>query len=212
MKDIKLYSITRKLLYQGQHNNIKEAVEFCINKQINLNRINLHGTNLKNANFDGWQVRGARLTRANLRGANITEAQLYQCDFSNANLNNACFCYSDLSHCQFYHAFFKRTDFSEASVDYSCFDWPAPAELNLSGCYSAKHIQLGRGYNDEQLPAFLLTNHLAPPLLPPDNTDHSKVVPNNISHNNMVSRPNTKFDRLIPQEHKCYKHYNNVII
>ncbi|HRK97391.1 MAG TPA: pentapeptide repeat-containing protein [Alphaproteobacteria bacterium] len=127
-------------LYTGEHHTTAQAIEHCITHNITLDGLNICGTDLSHANFDGWSVKGAIFRHCNLQGANMSEIYMKNCDFSDTNLEDACFCYSDLMTCIFTNAHFASTDFSEAKLDGSQFSDPPPKNLNLSNCYSTKNL------------------------------------------------------------------------
>ena len=65
-----------KVLYSGEHADIKEAVEAAVKAGANLCGANLRGANLCDADLCGANLRGANLCDADLRGANLCDADL----------------------------------------------------------------------------------------------------------------------------------------
>jgi uncharacterized protein YjbI with pentapeptide repeats len=75
MKMFRIKSMSRQLLYEGEHETLREAVEAAaaVDK---LEGANLRHANLVGANLEGANLRYAKLTAANLAGANLEGADL----------------------------------------------------------------------------------------------------------------------------------------
>jgi hypothetical protein len=72
------------VLYAGEHDSLRQAVE-----DANLVGANLVGANLVGANLEGANLEGANLDEANLEGANLVGASLVGANLEGANLNRA---------------------------------------------------------------------------------------------------------------------------
>jgi len=64
------YDSTR-VLYEGEHETVRDAVEAAVKARANLAGANLYGTNLAGANLAGASLGGACLAEANLDRAKI---------------------------------------------------------------------------------------------------------------------------------------------
>ena len=82
---------TEAVIYQGEHDSLKAAVEYCAMNGIDLVRANLEGANLWGADMVRANLEGANLWGANLWGANLWGANLWGADMVRANLEGAIF-------------------------------------------------------------------------------------------------------------------------
>ena len=73
-----------KILFSGNFDSVKEAIEKAISSDANL-----RGADLINANLSGANLSGANLINANLRGANLSGANLINANLSYADLSGA---------------------------------------------------------------------------------------------------------------------------
>ncbi|NCT40386.1 MAG: pentapeptide repeat-containing protein [Alphaproteobacteria bacterium] len=122
MKNYKLISKdTEKTLFSGFFQDFKTCLEEAVSRRIPLNKINLSGKNLSNANLDDGIFGEADFTNTNLTGANISESYCKGANFENASLFNTCLAYSNLTGCNFKHASFGATDMSAAIIDRAQF-------------------------------------------------------------------------------------------
>ena len=86
-----------KVLWEGEAESLKEAIEVAVKQKArlsgaylcgaNLSRADLYGADLSGANLYGAILSGADLYRANLSQANLSEANLSGAYLSEANLN-----------------------------------------------------------------------------------------------------------------------------
>ncbi|MDY0028712.1 MAG: pentapeptide repeat-containing protein [Pseudobdellovibrionaceae bacterium] len=120
------------ILYQAPHSSVREAIEYCIEKEIPLDGLALDEINLVAANLDGWAISSASFKNCNLRHANLSEATLTDCDFSGADLTDACLCYSDLIRCKFLDTNLELTDLSQAVVIAPTFSAKTIETANLA--------------------------------------------------------------------------------
>jgi uncharacterized protein YjbI with pentapeptide repeats len=92
---IQIYNrFTGAVIFEGEFASIKLAVEFAVDKKIDLSSANLGDANLRDANLCGANLRDANLGGANLggaylRGANLGGANLCGADLCGANLRDA---------------------------------------------------------------------------------------------------------------------------
>ena len=111
-----------KVLYSGEHADIKEAVEAAVKAGANL-----AGANLRDAN-----LRGANLRGANLGGADLSDADLIGADLGGANLGGA-----DLYGAKVKHLIARAT----RSDGYEFFAWDTDAGLIIrAGCQTKKGV------------------------------------------------------------------------
>jgi uncharacterized protein YjbI with pentapeptide repeats len=80
---------TDSLLFEGEYESTKHALEQANLDGANLDGANLYGANLYGANLDGANLYGANLTRANLTRANLDGANLTRANLDGANLYGA---------------------------------------------------------------------------------------------------------------------------
>ena len=81
-----------KVLYSGEHADIKEAVEAAVKAGADLRGANLGGANLRDADLRGANLIGADLCGADLRGADLRDANLRGADLCGADLRGADLC------------------------------------------------------------------------------------------------------------------------
>jgi hypothetical protein len=106
---IQIKKINGELIHEGDYNELKNAVEFCVLNGIslqgaylqgaylrgadlqraNLQEADLQRANLREVNLRGANLRGANLREANLRGANLQEVNLRGANLRGANLREA---------------------------------------------------------------------------------------------------------------------------
>ena len=86
-----------EVLYSGEHNSVREALEAAIKNGADLSRADLSGANLSGACLSGADFSGADLSRADFSGAYLPGADLSRADLSRANLFGACLSEADLS-------------------------------------------------------------------------------------------------------------------
>ncbi len=106
----------RSLIYEGIHQNFKDALLDAVQIKIDLSGIDLTGMDLQNINLDGIDLSNANFANSNLNGANISEANLEECNFQGADLFDTCFCYSRIRTCDFSDCRFGSTDFAQADI------------------------------------------------------------------------------------------------
>ena len=78
-----------KVLWEGQAESLKEAIEVAVKQRADLSGANLSGANLYRADLFGANLCGANLSRADLYGADLYRANLSQANLSEANLSGA---------------------------------------------------------------------------------------------------------------------------
>jgi|GEM_PF-6454141 len=140
MSNVQLLTTNHKLLYEGQHTSIKQAVEFAYSQNIPLHGIDLKGKNLQGINLDGITLHSGNFSEANLQGANLSEATFKSCDFSSSNLRDSCFCYSNMLHCNFRLSDFSEGDLSMASIENSEFEGFSSLAFNLHKAFKRQAL------------------------------------------------------------------------
>ena len=85
---------THKVLFSGEYESTRAAVQAAVRDGANLDGANLYmanldGANLYMANLNGANLNGANLNGANLNGANLNGANLNGANLNGANLNGA---------------------------------------------------------------------------------------------------------------------------
>ena len=76
-----------KVLWEGQAESLKEAIEIAAKQKENLSRADLSRVYLSGANLSGADLSGADLSRANFSEANLFRAYLSGADLPGANLS-----------------------------------------------------------------------------------------------------------------------------
>jgi len=78
-----------KVLWEGEAESLKEAIEVAVKQKARLSGANLCGANFSGADLFGANLCGANLSRADLYGADLYRANLYRANLSEANLSGA---------------------------------------------------------------------------------------------------------------------------
>jgi hypothetical protein len=86
-----------KILFCGEYESLKHALEQAAREKTDLSGANLYRADLSGANLSGAYLYRADLYRADLSRANLSEANLYRADLSRANLSEANLYRADLS-------------------------------------------------------------------------------------------------------------------
>ena len=86
MKQI-IKTIYDKIIYQGEHDTLKNAVEYCVKNRISLNHASLdyaslNGASLDHASLDHASLNHASLNQASLNGAKYSILNLLKINFS----------------------------------------------------------------------------------------------------------------------------------
>ncbi len=110
-----------KILYCGEHESLKEAVEAAVKSGddlsgADLSEANLSGADLYRANLSEANLIGAYLSWANLSEANLCRANLSRDNHSEANLARANLSGADLSMANLSMANLSRADLSGADL------------------------------------------------------------------------------------------------
>jgi len=144
----------RKTLFEGEFDNLKEAIVAAIADHVDLNNVYLykadlsgmnlsyislkdaymHKVNLKDASLKMTDLSYANLSCSDLTGANLQEAVLVKTNLKMSNLNRA-----DLSNANLNGAFLYGADLDGAILDGVDF-----AGANIHNVY----LQNSRGYRD----------------------------------------------------------------
>ena len=80
---------TGETLYEGDHPDVRSAVEAAVMSGADLRGADLRGANLRGANLRGADLYGADLEEANLEGADLRGADLEGANLKQANLRQA---------------------------------------------------------------------------------------------------------------------------
>ena len=140
MRTIKLVTKDGKTLYEGQHRNISEAIEFAVTRGTKLDYIDLSGQLLPHINLDGIVLYHADFSGADLTGANMSEADFIDCDFSSADLTQACCCYSNFFGCNFRGAQFSGTDIAMACLTSCQFEGVSAFNLCFESAFKLARL------------------------------------------------------------------------
>ena len=122
MRKFKLVTTDNKILYEGFHRNLNQAIEYAVHHNVSLNGIDLTDSDLQHINLDGIRLSHACFKGANLSGANMSEAEFSDCDFSGSDLSNACMCYSNFINCNLRCYSFCGADISMSSLSFCYFE------------------------------------------------------------------------------------------
>lgn len=140
MRKITLLTTTTRLIYEGEHSSLTEAIESALQKGIPLDEIDLRHADLRHINLDGVCLRGALFHGADLTGANMSEARFIDCDFSASRMVDACLCYTDIINCNFKYAQFAATDISMATLDFCTFEGWDCFHIDFASAKSLKNL------------------------------------------------------------------------
>ena len=102
---------TKKVIYFGEFDSIRDCVVSAVNSRANLYVANLSGANLSGADLSGADLSGADLSGADLSRANLSGANLSGANLSGANLSGA-----DLSGANLSRANLSRANLSVANL------------------------------------------------------------------------------------------------
>jgi uncharacterized protein YjbI with pentapeptide repeats len=136
MPQLTLRSRRRDLIYSGNHETVREAVEQAALKGICLDGIDLSLQDLRGITLDGITLDNALFHGADLSGANLSEASLIGADFTQALLFDTCLAGSDLSCSRFEDTRFGATDISGAVLDDCVFEGPDTFTLDFRSAKS----------------------------------------------------------------------------
>lgn len=89
----------------------------CDFQGVDLEKADLRGVNLSNANLNGADLAQANLSNANLSGANLTSADLKAANLTRANLRNANFTSADLEDAILTNADVNGANFTGADLE-----------------------------------------------------------------------------------------------
>jgi len=122
-----------KILYCGEHESLKEAVEAAVKSGDDLSGADLYRANLSEANLIGAYLSWANLSEANLCRANLSEANLCRANLSEANLSRDNLSEANLSRANLSGADLYRADLSRADLSGADLYRANLYEANLSG-------------------------------------------------------------------------------
>jgi hypothetical protein len=112
---------TGGIVYVGDHQDTKTAVEYCVK-----NKIILTGADLTEANLYGANLYGANLTRVNLTRVNLTEANLTEANLTEANLTRV-----NLTEANLYGANLTRANLTRANLTRAKYSILSTVRINL---------------------------------------------------------------------------------
>ncbi len=118
---IEIKNISGAIIYSGEFESVRHAIEQAVVDKANLYGANLYGANLRKANLYGANLYGANLRKANLYGANLyganlREANLYGADLYGADLYGADLREADLRGANLYGANLRKANLSGADL------------------------------------------------------------------------------------------------
>ena len=105
-----------KVLWEGEAELLKEAIEVAVKQRADLSGANLCGASLYGANLSKAYLPGANLPGADLSEADLSGANLYRANLSEANLSEANFCGANLCGANFCGAYLSKATFSRADL------------------------------------------------------------------------------------------------
>ena len=108
--------LTGSVLFSGEYENIREALEAGVKSRANLSRANLYSANLSGGNLSGANLSRAYLSSADMSGANLSGADLFGADMSDANLSGADMSGANLSGANLSRAYLSSADLSRADM------------------------------------------------------------------------------------------------
>jgi len=77
------------IIYSGEHDSLKKAVEFCVENKISLRGANLRHADLSNTDFSYADFSDADLRHADLSNADLRNTDLRNTDLRSTNLSYA---------------------------------------------------------------------------------------------------------------------------
>jgi hypothetical protein len=177
---IEIKNISGAIIYSGEFESIRHAIEQAVVDKAdlhgaNLYEANLHGANLcranlREANLYGANLYGANLREANLHGANLREADLRgadlrEADLRGANLHGADLCRANLRganlrEADLYGADLRRTNLYGATLDSKyCYLSISPVGSENGQLWTFRDedgvLKLNRGCFSGTLPEFV---------------------------------------------------------
>lgn len=130
MKNTTIFNTSKsKILYQGDHASMTEAVEKAIRMGISLSGANLSGQNLSHANLDGANLSHAWLNDCDLTGTNLSEADLTGAYIQNSDLTLATLCEARLNATNFSNTSFAATLITHTQISGAYFTCPSTFTL-----------------------------------------------------------------------------------
>jgi len=126
-----LKSISGKVLFESQEDNIKDAIQEAAKLSVNLDGVNLRKCNLNNIQLNGVRMKGACLWGACLNNAAIIDCDLEAADLRLANLSNGSLENSILSGADFRGAKLNKLNLKNTDISYCYFSDPTFFDLNL---------------------------------------------------------------------------------
>jgi uncharacterized protein YjbI with pentapeptide repeats len=102
---------TDAVLFEGEYESTRHAVEAAVKRGADL-----YGANLSGADLSGANLYGANLRSADLRDANLRRADLYGADLSGADLRRADLSDADLRSANLSDANLRSADLSDANL------------------------------------------------------------------------------------------------
>ncbi len=130
---IQIKKIKGELIHEGDYNALKNAVEFCVAHQIDLQGADLHYANLQDADLQGAHLHYANLQGADLQGARMHYANLQDADLQGADLQGARMHYADLQGAHLHYANLHYADLQGAHLHYADLQGAHLHYANLQG-------------------------------------------------------------------------------
>lgn len=127
-----LKSVSGKILFEGRFSNVRKGLEMAVIDKCDLTGINLRQANLSGAHIDGANMPRACLWGANLGGADLSEANLEAADLRTANLLDTCLAEAYCHGADFSGAYFSRTIFRDTDLSNTRFSCPSFFTTELS--------------------------------------------------------------------------------
>ena len=135
MPHFEIKTIDGDVLWDGEAENVKAAVEKAVKVRAYLRGADLSGAYLRGADLSGADLSGADLRRADLSGADLSGAYLRRADLSGADLRGAYLSGADLSGADLSGADLRRADLSGADLRGADLSGADLSGAYLSGAY-----------------------------------------------------------------------------
>jgi len=133
-------SISGDTIVKTKHRTIRQTLEWCTDKGIDLSGADLRKARLSFAALDGLMAQRACFWGADFTGADIGFADLSHSDMRCANLKDVCLAESDLSQADLQGAYFCSTMMEQTRLENIILSCPSFWDCDLQGVAAFKNI------------------------------------------------------------------------
>lgn len=126
-------SVSGRSIVDTQHKTMRQTLEWCADKGLDLSGADLRQARLSFAALDGLIAQGACFWGADFTGADIGFADFSHADMRCVNLKDTCLAESDLSHANLQGAYFSSTILENACLENAILSCPSFWDCDLQG-------------------------------------------------------------------------------